>query len=259
MENIEKEIKENKFVIFLQGKFDTNTEKIAGAEALIRKKEKHKFILPNEFIVQYEKTGEIIKLDMYVLEEVCKLQSKWKENHYPILPISINESRQHLKNPNHIKELTDIIQKYHVNPKYIELELTETTVIEDINLAKQAEQRVHELGFQTSMDDFGTGYSAFNVLKDIEIDILKIDRLFFENLEENSRARIIVQSIVEMCKKLNIKTVAEGIENEAQVKFLKEIGCDLIQGYYFSKPLPIEEFEEKYIIKNFTNLYGIII
>lgn len=249
MENIEKEIQENKFVIFLQGKFDTNTEKIAGAEALIRKKEKNKLILPNKFIPRYEETGEIVKLDMYVLEEVCKLQKKWKEKNYPILPISINESRQHLKNPNHIKELTNIIQKYNVNPKYIELELTESIVIEDINLAKQAEQRVHELGFQTSMDDFGTGYSAFNVLKDIEINILKIDRLFFENLEENSRAKIIVQSIVEMCKKLNIKTVAEGIENKAQVKFLKEIGCDLIQGYFFSKPLPIKKFEEKYLTK----------
>lgn len=249
MGNIEKEIKENKFVIFLQGKFDTNTEKIAGAEALIRKREKNTLILPNEFIPQYEKTGEIMRLDMYVLEEVCKLQKKWKENHYPILPISINESRLHLKNPNHVKELMDIVQKYNANPKYIELELTETTVIEDINLAKQAEQRVHELGFQTSMDDFGTGYSAFNILKDIEIDILKIDRLFFENLEENSRAQIIVQSIIEMCKKLSIRTVAEGIESEAQVKFLKKIGCDLIQGYYFSKPISIPEFEEKYIIK----------
>lgn len=94
---------------------------------------------------------------------------------------------------------------------------------------------------------FGTGYSAFNVLKDIEIDILKIDKLFFDNIEENLRAKIIVQSIIEMCKKLNIKTVAEGIENEKQVKFLREIACDLIQGYYFSKPLPIEEFEEKYM------------
>lgn len=94
---------------------------------------------------------------------------------------------------------------------------------------------------------FGTGYSAFNVLKDIEIDILKIDKLFFDNIEENLRAKIIVQSIIEMCKKLNIKTVAEGIENEKQVKFLREIACDLIQGYYFSKPLPIEKFEEKYM------------
>lgn len=96
---------------------------------------------------------------------------------------------------------------------------------------------------------FGAGYSAFNVLKDIEIDILKIDRLFFDNIEENNRAKIIVQSIVEMCKKLKIKTVAEGIENEHQVEFLKEIACDLIQGHYFSKPLPVNEFEEKYVIK----------
>lgn len=96
---------------------------------------------------------------------------------------------------------------------------------------------------------FGTGYSAFNVLKDIEIDILKIDKLFFDNIETNRRAKIIVQSIIEMCKKLKIKTVAEGIENEAQVRFLREIECDLIQGYYFSKPLPINEFEEKYVLK----------
>jgi len=96
---------------------------------------------------------------------------------------------------------------------------------------------------------FGTGYSAFNVLKDIEIDILKIDKLFFDNIETNRRAKIIVQSIIEMCKKLKIKTVAEGIENEAQVKFLKKIECDFIQGYYFSKPLPINEFEAKYILE----------
>lgn len=154
MRNIEKEIENNKFVIFLQGKFDTNTEKIAGAEALIRKKEENKIISPNYFIPLYEQTGEIMKLDMYVLEEVCKLQNKWKEKKIPILPISINESRLHLKNPNHIAELTNILQKYHANPNNIELEMTETTVIEDIKLAKHAAQRVHELGFQISMDDF---------------------------------------------------------------------------------------------------------
>lgn len=250
MENIENEIEDHKFVVFLQGKFDTNTEKIAGAEALIRKKEGNEIVAPNSFIPIYEKTGEIIKLDMYVLEEVCKLQKKWEQNNERILPISVNESRLHLKNPNHAKELTQILQKYQANPNNIELEMTETTVIEDIMLAKQSAQKVHELGFQISMDDFGTGYSAFNVLKDIEIDILKIDKSFFDNIEENRRARIIIQSIIEMCKKLNIKTVAEGIENENQVEFLKEINCDLIQGYYFSKPLPIEKFEEKYIEKN---------
>jgi len=154
MENIEKEIKENKFIIFLQGKFDTNTCEIAGAEALIRKKDGNKIISPDKFIPIYEQTGEIMKLDMYVLEEVCKLQDKWKQNNFSILPISINESRLHLKNPNHIKTLTNILDRYHANPNCIELEMTETTVIEDIKLARKAAERVHKLGFQISMDDF---------------------------------------------------------------------------------------------------------
>ena len=247
MRKIEEEIKENKFVIYLQGKFDTNTEKIVGAEALIRKIENEKIIYPSNFIPYYEETNEIITLDMYVLEEICKLQRKWRKQNIPILPISINESRKHLENKNHIQELKELLEKHQANPKYIELEMTETTVVQDISVAKEAAKKVHELGFQISMDDFGTGYSAFNVLKDIEIDILKIDKLFFNNIEENVRARIIIESIIDMCKKLNIKTVAEGIERKTQVDFLKKINCDTIQGYYFSKPLPVKEFEEKYL------------
>lgn len=247
MQSIEDAIKNNEFVIFLQPKFDTLTEIVTSAEALIRKKKGNTIIMPNEFIPMYEQTGEIMKLDMYVLEQVCILQKKWREKNLQLISISINESRHHLKNPNHYKELKEIIQKYNANTNFIELEMTETTVIEDIQVAKRAEKEAHKLGFQTSMDDFGTGYSAFNVLKDIEIDILKIDKLFFENLEVNERAQIIVDTIVQMCKRLNIKTVAEGIETEAQVKFLEKIQCDMIQGYYFSKPLPIEEFENKFL------------
>lgn len=244
---VEKAINENRFVIFLQPKFDIFTEKVVGAEALVRKKQNNEIILPNKFIPIYEETGEIVKLDIYVLEEVCKLQNKWTKQNIKLLPISINESRHHLKNPNHVKELKDLIEKYHVNPNFIELEMTETTVIEDIDVAKKAEKAAHELGFRISMDDFGTGYSAFNVLKDIEIDILKIDKMFFENLEENRRAQIIIETIVQMCKRLNVKTVAEGIETKWQLNFLKEIKCDIVQGYYFSKPIPIIDFEKKYL------------
>lgn len=246
-QEIEKLIENNEFVIFLQPKVDTLTEKIKGAEALIRKKVGDKIIMPDQFIPSYEKTGEIVKLDMYVLEEVCKLQQKWKKMHFPILPISINESRHHLKNPNHVEELKSVIKKYQTNPNFIELEMTETTVIEDIEVAKRAGKNVHELGFLISMDDFGTGYSAFNVLKDIEIDILKIDKMFFDDVENNIRARIIIDTIIQMCKRLNIKTVAEGIETKEQVEFLKKVKCDMIQGYYFSKPISVEDFEEKYL------------
>lgn len=245
---VEKSIQNNEFVIYLQPKFDTLTEEVVGAEALTRKKKNGKIVMPSEFIPIYEKTGEITKLDMYVLEEICKLQKKWNEKGLKLLPISINESRLHLKNVRHTEELKEIVEKYQINPNLIELEMTETTVVEDIKVAKDAERAVHQLGFRVSMDDFGTGYSAFNILKDIEIDILKIDKLFFENLEENIRAQIIIEAIVKMCKKLNIKTVAEGIETKKQVEFLRKVGCDILQGYYFSKPIEIEEFEKKFLI-----------
>lgn len=240
-------IKNKEFIVFLQPKFDAITEKVIGAEALVRKLKYKKIIMPDEFIPQYEKTGLITKLDMYVLEEVCRLQKKWMELNLPLLPISINESRYHLKNKNHIKELQEIINKYNVSANLIELEMTETTVVEDIFVAKGAAEAVKKLGFVVSMDDFGTGYSSFNILKDIEIDILKIDKEFFKDLENNKRAQIIIETIIEMCKKLRIKTVAEGIETKEQVNFLKKVGCDIIQGYYFSKPITITEFEEKYL------------
>lgn len=247
--NLINSIKNNEFIIFLQPKFDTITERIVGAEALVRKFENGKLIFPNDFIPHYEKTGIITKLDMYVLEEVCKLHQKWKSLNLPLFPISINESRLHLKNENHVHELQEIINKYDVDTNLIELEMTETTIVEDIMLAKGAAESAKKLGFKVSMDDFGTGYSSFNILKDIEIDILKIDKEFFKNLESNKRAQIIIEAIVKMCQKLKIKTVAEGIETKEQVIFLKKIGCDIIQGYYFSQPITINEFEEKYLIK----------
>ena len=240
-------IKNNEFIIYLQPKFNTIDEKIVGAEALIRKNVDGKIIMPDKFVPLYEKKGTITILDTYVLEEVCKLQKKWKEKNFPLLSISVNESRHHLKNKNHTQELKKLVEKYKVNPELIELEMTETTVVEDIKLARNAANYVKEIGFKVSMDDFGTGYSSFNILKDIEIDILKIDKTFFENLTENKRAQIIIETIVNMCKKLNIKTVAEGIETKEQLEFLKKIKCDIVQGYYFSKPITVKEFENKYL------------
>lgn len=205
--------------------------------------------MPDKFVPAYEKTGIITILDMYVLEEICKLQNKWKKLNLPLIPISVNESRHHLKDKNHILKLQQIIKKYDVNTSLIELEMTENTVIEDILRAKKAAEYVKKLGFVVSMDDFGTGYSSFNILKDIEIDILKIDKSFFNDLENNKRARIIIEAIIKMCKKLKIKTVAEGIETKGQVDFLKKIKCDIMQGYYFSKPLEIFDFENKYLME----------
>lgn len=246
-EDLLNSINNNEFKIFLQPKFDTVSEKIVGAEALVRKVVDGNIIMPDKFIPAYEKTGIITILDMYILKEICKLQKKWRELKFPLIPISINESRHHLKNQNHVQELQDIINEFGADTRLIELEMTENTVIEDILRAKKAAESVKKLGFVVSMDDFGTGYSSFNILKDIKIDILKIDKSFFNDLENNKRARIIIEAIIKMCKKLKIKTVAEGIETKGQVDFLKKIKCDIIQGYYFSKPLKIIDFENKYL------------
>lgn len=240
-------IKNNEFKIFLQPKFDIRTEKIVGAEALIRREKEGKIIMPNSFIPEYERTGIITKLDMFVFESICKKLKEWKDKGYKVFPIAINESRRHLHNENHIKELEEIVKCYEVNPNLIELELTETVVVENIESAKEAERKVHALGFVVSMDDFGVGYSSFYMLKNINIDILKIDKSFSDEVMEDKRGRIILESIIDMAKKLEIKTVAEGIEKKEQLEYLKQIGCDMVQGYYFEKLLSIKEFEEKYI------------
>lgn len=240
-------IKNNEFKIYLQPKFDIKTEKIVSTEALIRRKKEDKLIMPNSFIPEYEKTGIITKLDMFVFENICKKLKEWEEKKYKLFPVAINESRRNLYNKNHVNQLKQIVKYYNVNPNLIELELTETVVVENLESAKEAERRVHDLGFVVSMDDFGVGYSSFYMLKNINIDILKIDKSFSDEVMEDKRGRIILESIIDMSKKLEIKTVAEGIEKKEQLEYLRRIGCDMVQGYYFEKPLPIEEFEKKYL------------
>lgn len=247
--DLDEALKNNEFKIFLQPKFDIKTEKIVGAEALIRREKNGILVMPNSFIEKYEKIGIITKLDMYVFKSICKKIKEWRDKGYNLLPISINESRKALYDKNYINKLERIAQKYEICPNLIELELTETAVIKDIESAKEAERKVHSLGFVVSMDDFGVGYSSFYMLKNINIDILKIDKSFSDEVIEDERGRIILQSIIDMAKKLKIKTVAEGIETKEQIEYLKQIGCDMVQGYYFEKPITIKEFEKKYIRK----------
>ena len=237
-------IKNQEFQVYLQPKVDT-AEKLVGAEALIRRVKKDVVIFPDEFISLYENLGFIIQLDLYVMEQVCKLLQNWnKKGIY--LPISVNESPKHLMNEEHGKDLLNLLNTYHVLPQFIELEVTEGAVIQDIKIAKKAQARMHELGFLTSMDDFGVGYSSFSMLRSIPIDILKIDQSFLGGLLKHRRYQIILESIIDMAHKLRIKTVMEGVETREEVEYLKEIGCDILQGYFFDQPLPISKFEEKY-------------
>lgn len=244
---MQKGIENKEFLIYLQPKFYAKTGMLAGAEALVRWNRKGKIVMPNVFIPLLEKYGLITILDNHVLEEVFKIINSWNEKNYTIVPISVNESRQNLYDRNHIEKLIKLINKYNISPSMIELEMTETTVVNNVELAKEAEKNVHKLGFIVSMDDFGTGYSSFSMLKNINIDILKMDKSFFDDILESKRGKIIIESVIHMSHKLNIKVVAEGIETKEQAEYLKNIECDMIQGYIYEKPIPVFEFEKKYL------------
>lgn len=244
-------LEDGDFKVYVQPKYDAITRKLAGGEALVRWQHKTRgFLTPNFFVDLFEKNGMITDIDMYVYETVCKMQRKWLDEGYEPVPISVNQSRLHLYHSDYIETLKSILQKYNLPAKYVELEITENIALHSGTLLEQMVKHVHNMGFTVSMDDFGSGESSLNILKDIDIDVLKLDRLFFLETENNEKARQIIKSVLDMAGQLNISTVAEGVENEEQLKFLQDAGCNLIQGYLFGKPMPYEEFEELFKAEN---------
>lgn len=244
--DFEKAIKNNEFHVFLQPKFDSQTEKLIGAEALVRRIIGNEILFPDSFIPLYEEDGLITDLDFYVMDKVCNILHDWQQSGH-FLTVSVNESARNFSNEHHGQELIQLVNQYGISPNFIELEVTESAVIENIEVAKKAHEIIQELGFTTSMDDFGVGYSSFSMLKSIPIDVLKIDKSFLSGLLEHRRFQIILESIVDMAHKLRMTTVMEGVETLSEVEYLKEIGIDILQGYYFSKPIPVEEFEKRYL------------
>ena len=178
-----------------------------------------------------------------MLEEVCKKQRKWLSEGKKLLPISVNVSRAHLKQQDLVEDIIAIVDRYDLPHSCIELELTESAFFDDKEILVQTIKKMQEAGFTVSMDDFGTGYSSLNSLKDLPLDVIKLDAEFFKEAMDPKRGQTIVKNTIEMAKNLNMKIVAEGIEKESQVTFLNEIGCDLIQGFYFAKPMTLKEFE----------------
>jgi len=247
--NIEDEmyyaLENGEFEVYIQPKYNFVTNKIAGAEALIRWNHPQKGLLPPDlFIPIFEKNGFITKIDMYVFEEICKKQKLWAAEGKEVLIVSVNQSRVHLDNPDYVNTLRLIVEKYNISPEVMELELTESVFTSNMDLMFNITRQLHNIGFRLSIDDFGSGYSSFNMLKDIVVDVLKIDREFFIEPSSTVRGRKIVKSIIMMAKDLGIETVAEGVETKEQVDFLIEMGCDLAQGYYFAKPMPMSDFED---------------
>lgn len=239
-------LEERQFVVYLQPKLSLKEDVISGAEALVRWKDPDKGLIPpNDFIPLFEKNGFIIPLDLYVFEEVCRLLRGWIDRGFDPVPISVNVSRTHFTVLNFMDDYVQICRKYEIPPYLIEIEVTETVVFENPDVFSQIVRMIHKAGFTCSMDDFGSGYSSLNVLKDIEVDTIKLDRAFFASPEmDNPRERDVVTTVIDLAKKLHMEALAEGVETEPQRRFLKASDCDLIQGYVFSRPLPAEDFEK---------------
>ena len=233
------------FKVYYQPKIYTNTEKLYGAEALVRWEHNGELISPNKFIPLFEKNRFILNLDIYIFEQVCKDMKKWKEEFGKELIISVNVSRQHFMDEHFLEKYLLIATRYGININNIDLEITESaTVNEGIDIL-EIMKKMKQLGFKVSIDDFGTGYSSLNMLQDMPADIIKIDKSFVDLIGKNDKN--IIDYILNIAKELRLKTIAEGVETKEQREYLLEKGCDIIQGYYYSKPLREEEFEKYFI------------
>lgn len=242
------------FVAYYQPKFDFSSGKVIGAEALVRWQHFQKGLLqPGYFVPLFERNGFITKIDMKIFEDVCKFLDKWNKSGENgtcprPLTISCNLSRYQLYNPGFAKEYANIASKYQILPSKIELELTESLMMDNKKRLLKAMNEITKSGFEISIDDFGSGFSSLSLLKDIPASVIKLDKEFFantaqENASDNLKDNIIVNSVIEMAKKLSMKTVAEGVEDENQAKSLREMGCDIAQGYFYAKPMSEADFE----------------
>lgn len=243
---MEQALKDHEFLVYLQPKIDLASAKVVGAEALARwVDDQGQLVLPGEFIPIFEINGFIVELDFYVYEEVFKNFRYRKTRGLKCLPISVNMSRVHLKTGNYIERFCGLAQKYGVDPGLVEVEITETIFMENSQYVKRLVSDLHQYGFHVSVDDFGSGYSALNLLSEIDIDILKIDRSLCREENLSPKERIILKNIAAMAKELNLHVLAEGIETANQAEFLKSIHCDSAQGFLFARPMPMDEFYQK--------------
>lgn len=237
-------LQEGEFQVYLQPKYKLPEEKIGGAEALARwDSVSEGMIYPDEFVPLFEKNGFIIQLDLWVFETVCKTLREWIDGGKEPVKISVNCSRVHLQDPDFMKPYKKTAEKHHIPHGLLEIELTESIVMDDADQLCKVIDQIHDAGFGCSMDDFGSGYSSLNLIQSIPVDTLKMDKIFFRS-KDHARVQSVVGGITTMAKALSMETVAEGVEYREHVEMLKLVGCDYIQGYVFAKPMPIPDFEK---------------
>ncbi len=247
--SFKKALQRREFVVYYQPKVDLATSKLISAEALCRWVRNGKVVPPAEFIPALEKEGSISNLDFYMLGEVCDQITDWKNRGIEPVRISVNFSRANILNKKLADKIVKVIRNHKVDPKYIEIEITETTGYEDFESLSEFVDIMKENGIETSIDDFGTGYSSLNLIKDLNVDSIKLDKTLLEKITESDRVadQYVVKNIISMVNELDMKVVAEGVETHAQRDFLRKVNCQEAQGYLFDKPMPKEKFEFRLI------------
>ena len=243
-DSMESALSQNQFLVYLQPKYRIKDEALVGAEALVRWNHPFwGFLSPAEFIPLFEKNGFITRLDRFVWEKACAVLHDWDERGYYPMSVSVNVSRADIYNEDLADTLVTIIKKYDLDPSRLHLEITESAYTENPKQIIDTVTTLRELGFVIEMDDFGSGYSSLNMLNDMPIDILKLDMKFIRSEMAKPKSQGILQFIINLARWMNLSVVAEGVETKAQLLRLTEIGCDYVQGYYFAKPMPCQEFE----------------
>ncbi|MBR1831715.1 MAG: EAL domain-containing protein [Ruminiclostridium sp.] len=234
------------FIVYLQPKFSLDAKnEVVGAEALVRWLHEGKLIPPGDFIPVFEKNGFVTRIDYYMFEEVCKLQKKYASMGLTPKCISVNMSRVHLNKPHFVADLASICDKYGVRTDCIEIEITESAAYENAAKLFEIFKEIKSYGFHVSIDDFGTGYSSLNMLKDLPVDVLKIDRSFLtEDADEHENASLIIGCVVSLAASLSIHTICEGIETKEQATLLTKLGCNMAQGFFFARPMPVPDYEK---------------
>ncbi len=238
-----KALNNKEFKMYLQPKVDLTTKELYGAEALVRWIHSDKGLIPPmNFIPLFERNGFVIEVDRCIWKQACEYLEARKNEGKKLFPISVNVSRLHMHNDLFIEELIMLTKKHNIEPKYLELELTESACYNNEQRFKEVTEKLKEAGFTISMDDFGTGYSSLNMLRHLSVDILKLDMGFIKDTINDKRGQIVINNIITMANQLNMITVAEGIEREEQAEFLRNAGCKIAQGYLYGKPMPKDEF-----------------
>lgn len=252
--NLEVALLEHQFTIFLQPIFDPNKNTVVSAEALVRWFHPvHGMVSPGKFIPVCERNGFIVRLDRFVWEETCRLQRKRLDEGKPVVPISVNLSRLNFYSLDLPDFLATLLEKYELEPWMLKLEVTESAYTDNQLQLLDMISTFKSLGFSVLMDDFGSGYSSLNMLKDMPLDTIKVDMAFIRELEKSKRVAVILKFIVELAEELGMSVVVEGVETKTQADYVASLGEVAIQGYYFSRPLPISDYEkllDKYLIEN---------